>query len=120
MQVMSAQERRAYMEQAIENNGVVLYKGRTIGNKAHLPSLAELAQTSEEVDQALVAIEAQQKALALEEKRLRGLSSGQPLGAGDQITTTQRRAKTGDDKGDGKSEGAKTATDTQGQTPAKP
>ena len=99
-QVMTAQERRAHMENAIREGGVVLYDGRTIGSLVLLPSLAELAETAEEVDQALLDLEARKRQLALDEQRLRSMSASQPLGSGDNITTSQRGGvkKVGDEK----------------------
>jgi len=98
-QIMTAQERLAHMQQAIDGGGVVLYKGRTIGNKAQLPTLSELAESAEEVTQALADLEVRKRQLALDEERLKSMASGQPLGAGDNVYTRGGAATS--DKGGG-------------------
>jgi len=71
---MSADERRAYMESAIDAGGSVLHEGRIIRTKAALPTLGDLAKTEQEQGQALADIERRRQALNDEEVRVRALS----------------------------------------------
>jgi hypothetical protein len=79
MATMNAEERRAHMEKAIDDGGSVLYNGQVIMSKAALPSKAELAETPQEVDAALVDNSRRQQALKEEEARLRQSSKGTSL-----------------------------------------
>lgn len=71
MRTMNAEERRAHMEQAIDDGGSVLYNGQVIMSKAGLPSMAELARTPQERGDALAENARRQEALREEEARLR-------------------------------------------------
>lgn len=68
---MTADERRRWHEQAIEEGGSVFHGGVIHTSKASLPSKGDLAATDEEVYEALDEIEQRRQALNDEEARVR-------------------------------------------------
>ena len=73
---MTAEERRAYMEQAIDEGGSVLHQGRVITSKADLPSKGDLATNEKERDAALSELDQRRAQLNEEEARIRSADSG--------------------------------------------
>ena len=68
---MTADERRRWHEQAIDEGGSVFHGGTIHTTKATLPSKGDLAATDEEVYEALDDIEQRRQALNDEEARVR-------------------------------------------------
>lgn len=95
-QPMTAQERLDHMKLAIAEGGSAMQEGRVIMSVAELPSLAELASTPEEREQASLSI-AERRALLDDEE---ALLSTQAAAAGK--STDAGAAAKGGAAGDGK------------------
>lgn len=76
---MSAEERRAWHEQAIAAGGSVLHNQRVITSAAALPTLGDLAETEQEKAGALSDIERRRQLLNEEESRVRALDASKPF-----------------------------------------
>ena len=68
---MSAEQRRAWHESAIAAGGSVLHDRRVITSAAALPTLGDLAETEQEMAEALSDIDRRRQALNDEEARVR-------------------------------------------------
>jgi len=73
---MSAEQRRAWHESAIAAGGSVLHDRRVITSTAALPTLGDLAETEQEMAEALSDIDRRRQALNDEEARVRARETG--------------------------------------------